>query len=267
MTEKIYVEGRWGQVHVRLAGKPTAPPLLMLHPTPKSGWIYERLMQHMAPGRAVFAPDTPGYGASDPPPAPPSIEDHAEAMFGVVDRLAADGMIADNMVDILGYHTGSSIAVAMANMRPRQVRRLILTSVAAYDPATRVEKRAALAHWPKPAEDGSHLGRMWVLMRSLSDARVDADWLHASLAENLRCGARAPWGYDAVYRHDLQSALDMLAHDTLILNPQDDLWDLTRANAHRVRGAHYVEMPGVAHGLFDLEVERIAVLIEEFLRR
>ncbi|NML12247.1 alpha/beta fold hydrolase [Sphingobium sp. AR-3-1] len=267
MTTKTYVEGRWGQVHVRLAGKPTAPPLLMLHPTPKSGWIYERLMAQLAPGRAVFAPDTPGYGASDAPPAPPSIEDHAEAMFGVVERLAADGMIADTMVDLLGYHTGSSIAVAMANMRPRQVRRLILVSVAAYDADVRAEKRAALAHWPRPAEDGSHLGRMWALMRSLSDARVDTAWLHESLTENLRCGARAPWGYDAVYRHDLQSALDALAHDTLILNPQDDLWDLTRAHASRVRGAQYVEMPGVAHGLFDLEVERIAALIEEFLRR
>ncbi|WP_336967430.1 alpha/beta hydrolase [Sphingobium aromaticiconvertens] len=267
MIAKTYIDGRWGQVHVRLAGKPTAPPLLMLHPTPKSGWIYERLMKDLAPGRTAFAPDTPGYGASDPPPAPPSIEDHADAMFGVVDRIAANGLIADNMVDILGYHTGSSIAVAMANLRPRQVRRLILVSVAAYEPAVRTEKRAALAHWPMPVEDGSHLQRMWALMRSLSDARVDTSWLHESLTENLRCGSRAPWGYDAVYRHDLQSALDVLAHDTLILNPQDDLWDLTRANAPRVRGARYIEMPGLSHGMFDLETKKISELIEDFLQR
>jgi len=267
MITRSYVDGRWGQMHVRIAGSPASPALLMLHPTPKSGWIYERLMQALGVGRTTVAPDTAGYGASDPPPAPVSIEDHAEAMFDLVDRLAAGGRIGDTMVDVLGYHTGSSIAVAMAGLRPERVRRVILVSTAAYDPAVRAAKRAALVDWPGPAEDGSHLLKLWNLMRGLCDDRIRAEWLHQSLAENLRCAGRAPWGYDAVFRHDLQAGLDALAHETLILNPQDDLYEITRANAHRVRGGRYVELPGMAHGLFDLETDRIAALVDDFLRR
>jgi len=257
-----YADGRWGQIHYRIAGTgqgTEAPPLLMLHPTPKSGWIYERLMMRLAAGRVTIAPDTPGYGASAPPPGPPDIEDYAMEMVALMDALGI------GTADLLGYHTGSVTAVAMAALRPGRVRRLILVSLAAYDAQERAERREKLKDWRGPVADGSHLGAMWDLLGQLCDPRVGVGWKHASLTENLRCGARAPWGYDAVYRYDLQAALDELAHPALILNPQDDLWAVTKAQAPRARGAAYVELPGLGHGLFDLETARIASLIEDFL--
>lgn len=259
---RSYVDGRFGQVHLRMtgAGAGELPPLLLLHPTPKSGWIYERLMAALGEGRVVIAPDTPGYGASDAPPAPPAIEDYAAEMLMVAERFTS------GPVDVLGYHTGSVIAVAMARLAPEQVRRLVLVSLAAYDAEARAEKLAGLKNWPGPADDGSHLTAMWRLMQTLFDPRVDVEWRHASLTENLRAGSRAPWGYDAVYRYDFQAALSALRHRTLILNPEDDLWDLTRRNAARVAGADYVELPGLGHGLFDLETAKIAALVEGFLK-
>lgn len=267
-VRRSYIDGRWGQIHLRIADGRSGPaPLLLLHPTPKSGWIYEGLMGDLGHDRPAIAPDTPGYGASDAPAAPASIEDLAGEIAHVIDRLAADGRIAPGPVDILGYHTGSVIATAMAQLFPEKVRRLVLVSLAAYDAETRAAKLENLKNWRGPAEDGSHLIAMWQLMQSLFDPRIDADWKHASLTENLRPGKRAPWGYDAVYRYDFQAALDALTHETLILNPEDDLWGPTRDNAGRVKNARYVELPGLGHGLFDLETDRIAGLVRDFLDR
>ena len=117
------------------------------------------------------------------------------------------------------------------NIAPEQVRRLVLVSLAAYPPDIRAAKTEALDRWPGPREDGSHLNAMWTLMQGLFDPRIDLDWKHESLTENLRPGKRAPWGYRAVYGYDFQSALDRVTHDTLILNPEDDLWQPTRDNA------------------------------------
>ena len=38
-------------------------------------------MPALADGRIVIAPDTPGYGASDAPPAPATMEEHAAALL------------------------------------------------------------------------------------------------------------------------------------------------------------------------------------------
>jgi hypothetical protein len=43
-----YVDGTWGQVHYRVAQSPqggrSATPVVCLHLTPKSGWIFEPLL-------------------------------------------------------------------------------------------------------------------------------------------------------------------------------------------------------------------------------
>lgn len=265
MIEKTYVPGRWGQVHLRLAGDPALPPLLLLHPTPKSGWLYEGLMAALSGQFRLIAPDTPGYGASDPPPAPASMFEHADALLDVLAGLAASGSISTAPVNTLGYHTGSSLSVAMAQRQPERIGRLVLVSIAAYDAATRAAKLEKLKDWPGPRPDGSHMAAMWALVKSLAHPRADPDWLHVSVTENLRCGRRAPWGYAAVYGHDLQAALSSLSHEVLLLNPEDDLFDLTRANRHLLPAARYLELPGFGHGLFDYETATIAAEVRAFL--
>jgi pimeloyl-ACP methyl ester carboxylesterase len=269
MIRKHYAEGRWGQIHVRLNGSTAQPrpPLLMLHPTPKSGWIWEPLMTapRLADTRIMIAPDTPGYGASDAPPAPPAIEDYADEMCALLRDLARDGAVPAGPVDIMGYHTGSVIAVAMAARAPDLVRRLVLTSLPTYSAEERALKRAGLAQWRGPSDDGAHLLAMWTLMQGLADPRADLAWRQASFAENLRCGPRAPWGYDAVYRFDLEAALPQLARPVLVLNPQDDLHAQTLRGVAVMKVPRLVELPGVGHGLFALETTRIATIVGDFL--
>jgi pimeloyl-ACP methyl ester carboxylesterase len=191
--------------------------------------------------------------------------DHADALLDVLAHLVATGQVRPGPVHTLGYHTGSSLSVAMAQRQPDRIGQLVLVSIAAYDAATRAQKLDKLKDWPGPKPDGSHMTAMWALVKSLALPAADPDWLHVSVTENLRSGRRAPWGYAAVYGHDLQAALASLGHEVLLLNPEDDLFELTRANRHLLPAARYLELPGFGHGLFDFETATIAAEVRAFL--
>ncbi|HUD95507.1 alpha/beta fold hydrolase [Sphingobium sp.] len=262
-----YADGRWGQIHLRIdrSGSVTAPPLLMLHPTPKSGWIWEPLIPALAVGRAVIAPDTPGYGASDPPPTPASITELADEMLDLMTNLARKGVIPLGPFDVVGYHTGSVIAVAMANTAPDRVRRIVPVSLPLYDIAERTARMTRIKAGPSLSDDGSHLSAMWDHMQTLFDPRIDTGWKQESLAENLRSGARAYWGYAAVYGYDLATALPRLTQPVLLIAPEDDLWEPTQRAAPLIPNVTLTPMPGAGHGLFVLERDTIAAMIDAFL--
>ena len=88
-VRRDYLDGRFGQVHYRIArpDNPTAVPLACFHPSPSSGWLYGRLLAEMGRDRIAVAPDTPGFGESDAPQKAPEIEDYAAAMGEVLDSL------------------------------------------------------------------------------------------------------------------------------------------------------------------------------------
>lgn len=263
---RTYIDGRWGQVHVRIAPGPAeAPPLLMLHQTPKSGWIWEPLFDQLSQGRTLIAPDTPGYGASDGPGAPVTIEDYAAEMLALMDALAAHGVAPGGAFDAMGYHTGSLTASALANLAPDRVRRLVLVSLGAL---TGEEKAAWLAHMPEQpplAADGSHLIDMWRMIDGFTDPRASLRWKQDSLTENLRSGAGFYHGYRAVAAHDFFESLRRLEQPVLILNPEDDLWRETQRAATLPPYGSVVELPGCGHGLFDIEADRIAALVDAHL--
>jgi pimeloyl-ACP methyl ester carboxylesterase len=266
LSYRTYLPGRWGQIHVRIASGPLkAPPLLMLHQTPKSGWIWEPLFEPLCRARMLIAPDTPGYGASDAPSEPAAIEDYAGEMLALMDRLAKVGVIAPGSFDVIGYHTGSVVAAALGVAAADRIRRLILVSLAAYPEKERAEKIAGLPDVPRLAADGSHLTAMWRLIDSLTDPRATIEWKQASLAENLRAGAGMYNGYRAVYGFDLISALRALTQPVLVLNPEDDLYEVTACSAKLPPRGTVVELPGAGHGLFDIERERVASLVDDFL--
>lgn len=261
VVRRAYLDSRWGQTHVRISGaRGLGPPLLLLHPTPKSGWIYETLMGRLGHRCFAIAPDTPGYGASDPPARPASIEDLAVAIMEAVTPLAPEGP-----VDVMGYHTGSVLAVALSRLYPERVGRLVLTSLPAYDAPTRAAKLEGLSSWPAPEIEGGHLGRLWSIMRARTHPALGVDWLHASFAENLRPGRRGPWGYAAVYGYDLIAALPLIGRPTLVLNPEDDLHAVTAAHAALIPGAAYMELPGARHGVFEHQAAEVAEIVTGFL--
>ncbi len=259
-----YFECRYGQLHVHHAipaggGFDEATTLLCLHHSPMSGRVFRRFLAIAGVDRSVYAPDTPGFGESDPPPGPPSIADYAAAMLDFLDSMRV------RRVDLLGYHTGSAIAAEVAIARPELVRRLVLVAVPVLEEAERDAFRRE--PWPAPvAEDGSHLLREWQRSQHWRGPGVTLEQLAASFADKLRNGPNAWWGANAVMNWPAPERLPLVRQPVLVLRPRDDLWDATARAQGLLPDARFVDLRDFGFGLFEAAPEIIAKQIARFLR-
>src|SRR5262245_44344222 len=114
-----YANTSLGQVHFREMGQ--GAPLLLLHQTAESGAMFSEVMPLFAKNFRVIAMDTPGFGDSDKPAAAPGIEGYAKAVAEFLDSLGI------NKANVLGHHTGASIAVEFASTWPDRVIKLVLS--------------------------------------------------------------------------------------------------------------------------------------------
>lgn len=269
VVTRAYAPSRFGQLHYRIARPEhasAAPPLLCLHQTPGNGSDWQPIIAELARTRVVVAPDTPGYGMSDPPPEPASIPDFAQIMGRFMDDMAAAALVPAGSFDVMGMHTGSIIATEMSRSLPARVRRAVLFGLAAYPEELRAQKLARLRdNFPLPTNDLTHVEKLWSIISNLSDPRMSAEQRHIGMAECLRLGSRMPWGYIAVYRYDFLGAMPEVKQPVLVVNPQDDLWNVTRETSARFPTARRLDLPGVKHGVLALERDRLVGEINGFL--
>jgi len=214
----------------------------------------------MGTRRLTIAVDTPGFGNSDVPLEEPAIADYAAAMGNVLDGLEI------SKINVMGYHTGTSIAVELARQRPAQVERLVLVSA----PIWTAAERAEVSHRTDPqpiSEDGSHFQRYWQEAVSFSMAGRGLEMLARIFPERLLNPATIHWGHQAASRYALQEALPDVDKPILVLNPDDDLTQQTqRAKAflqHPDSRIH--DLPGWGHGFLDVKTAEAADLVDGFL--
>lgn len=255
---RSYVDGRHGQMHVRIArpGEASATPLMCIHMSPMSGRIFERLLALLGEDRVAIAFDTPGFGMSDTPPAPPEIEDYARDLLAGLDALGLVGP-----VDLMGYHTGSMIAVMLARIAPERVRRVLMVSAPIFPEDERREFLAYYQH-REPEADGGHILRRWKgflyhhLRPGVSIADVNDAFREALLGGNLEW-----WGHRAAFHYDLAADLARVEQPVLILNTGDDLDQQTRRAEGVAARSRILDVPGWGHGFIDQhssDVEQVA---------
>ena len=261
---RSYFECRYGQLHVRHAmptgggGFDEDTTLLCFHQSPMSGRVFDPLLEIMGRDRPVYAPDTPGFGASDPPAAAPSVADYAAAMVDFIDQMRF------RKIDLLGYHTGSLIAAEVALARPEIVRKLVLVAVPVLDESERAAFKKS--PWPLPVlEDGSHLLKEWQHSQQWRGPGVTLEMLAASFAEKLCNGPNAWWGANAVMNYNARERLSQVKQATLVLRPRDDLWEATQRARSILRTAQYQDLPDYGHGLFSVAAGVVAKELSEFL--
>jgi pimeloyl-ACP methyl ester carboxylesterase len=156
----VTVTGRWGrrQVHYRCAGK--GPLLLLLHQSPQSSRELVPLMQQWAERFTLLAPDTPGYGLSDPlGVAEASLDDFADAAIEFLDAVGA------TRFGIYGFHTGGMIALALADRHPQRVAAVACNGVAVLTAEERARILAEYLPAFEPRWDGGHLAWLWARIR------------------------------------------------------------------------------------------------------
>ena len=100
------VTGKFGEREVRYLTSGSGPVIFLLHQSPKSADEYKPLMDLWSNDFTMIAPDTPGFGASDPLESDQvTIEDIAEATIELADALGIDEF------GLYGFHTGAIISI------------------------------------------------------------------------------------------------------------------------------------------------------------
>ncbi len=158
MIEHRFVACGARRIMVRRAG--SGPPVLLLHESPRSSAAFIPLIEALADRFTVIAPDTPGYGGSDPLVSHrPQIADYADALKEVVDALGLA------RAAVFGRHTGAAIAIEFANLYPERVSGVVLEGCPAFTPGEMEELVANYLPPFRPDWSGSHVAWLWSRIR------------------------------------------------------------------------------------------------------
>ena len=258
---KRYVDTALGQVHVTELG--AGRPLVLLHQTPWSTVQYARAAPVLATrGFRCLCIDTPGYGASETPSAPPRIEDYADAVVAVLDTIELPS------VAIAGFHTGASIAAAVASAYPERISAAALHGVPLYTAEERAQRLAA-PHWDQsPAADGSHLTRRWnFIADKIAGGGASPESVQWSVLSFFIAGATEWYGHHAAFSFDMAAALKAIRCPTLILSHTGDSIHPAAARALGLRPdfAYREFTGGTAHFTYDAAEDWAAALAAFFL--
>jgi pimeloyl-ACP methyl ester carboxylesterase len=265
-AKREFIDGVYGQIHLRAArcDSARARPLLCLHMFPQSSRGLQPLIEAVSTDRTAIAPDFPGYGESDPPPQPIDAAAYADAMWRVVDELEL--LTFDGRIDLFGIHAGAKIAVAMATQRPADVARIVLCSAAILTDTEIAAIEKSIGHIDLDTT-GTRFRSLWeMLLRNRGDT-TSLESLATTFAEILRAGEGYGWGHRAVfaYNDEFPDALNALHHPLTILNPRDDLYEMTPRSAPYLRNGTLKDKPDWGPGFLQQQADDVAVEIQQLL--
>lgn len=161
-------------------------PLVLLHRFPLSSRVLWEQMRLLAQDRPVLAPDAPGCGESDMPPAPLSIEEHAAHLEGVLRGQGID------RCDVVGIGGGGVVARCLARRAPRLVAALALGASPCADEVEALP--------PEPRADGGHNVDAFLALQRLHGPEAPLAVVAREHAEALRGGPAAADGAAALRR-------------------------------------------------------------------
>lgn len=201
----LTVAGR--RVHYRKCGN--GPPVLLIHQSPRSSAEYADVMREWGARFTCIAPDSPGFGQSDPLPlANPGTDDFADAILAFAEAAGFRGIAA------YGFHSGG---IFLMNALRRHPQRFTALAVGGY-PCFRADEMGDVGedYLPPfvPGAYGEHLVWAWNRMleqswyfpwfkpeqaRRLPNPHANPAALHSMVMDLLTSG-------DA-YRHGYRAAL------------------------------------------------------------
>lgn len=233
-----YAPGPFGQIHYGdgVAGK----PLMLIHQNSMSWRQFESVFPLFASaGFRPIAFDLPGYGNSDAPAKAATIADWATSVPALLDHLK----IAQ--IDVVGHHTGGTVATEAALRYPDRVRNLIIHGAYLATP----EERAGYLNRPgndiEYKADGSHLSSLFVSRAKAFGPDFDPKLLTRYVIERLTATGPQAAAVNAVFTHDHGEAISRLKHRTLIItNTGDQIYEMT-LRVKKVRpDIPLIELPG-----------------------
>jgi len=270
-VRREYVDGPWGQIHLRIAAPrrrrdERRPALVCFHYSPGSARMFDAVLPLLAADRTVIAPDTPGYGASAPPPAQPSLPEYADALAAGLARLGHGER--GRPLDLMGHLTGSLLAVELATTRPRWVRRLVLSRAPAFDAERRRSYVADVQQRAATRRQDAGAGYLVERLKRGLDTRPPGTppWVYTGLfIDSISPGDTWHWGDVAAIGYAADERFPRLTQPVLLIvypDAGDPAFERTR---QLVPGVRVVELGGAPDWIWQLEPGRIAAPARQFL--
>lgn len=220
------------------------PPLLLLHQTASSAFMFLRTLPFIAERHRAIALDTPGFGLSDPPARRGEMGEYASAAIAVLDHLGIDRAAA------VGFHTGASIALELAANHADRTSAAIIAGILAV--ATDEERSTWEEMIVKPWEPDGR-GEFVAGIREFLQMYVPEDDGEVFLAEligRLLAGPNYHWAYEAIFNQPAFELAPTIGVPMLVLNPADDaIYAETKRFSSAAPQARYEEMPGGAEAI------------------
>jgi pimeloyl-ACP methyl ester carboxylesterase len=118
------------QIFYREAGPPAATTILLLHGFPSTSRMYEPLLQRLADRYHLIAPDYPGFGHSDAPPADKFAYtfDHIAT---IIDHFAQSVHATSYVLYVQDY--GGPVGMRLAIAHPERVKALIIQNATSHE--------------------------------------------------------------------------------------------------------------------------------------
>ena len=266
--KRHYVKVRGRRVHFRAGG--AGPVVLLLHQSPQNSAAMLPLAQKLVSRYCVVAPDSPGFGLSDPlPHETVTIEDMAHALDEFTTAIQLPP------ATVIGVHTGAKIALEFALRFPEKTGFLILDGLARF---SEEESADILQHYLPPFTpkwDGSHLTWLWARLREqviffpwykkdpASRMRYDvpdADYLHGWFMDFMYAGDAYRPGYGAAFRYRNSAAIKDVIPPAAALYRSGDVLESHQQRLPALPDHAWIETIPPGPGRLD---ERIIELLDE----
>ncbi len=261
IVRRKYLDLATGQLHYRVAGDRANAPLLLLHQSPSSSAMYEPLMERLGRDFYLVAPDTPGFGNSDPLPGNADnidIVDYASAIQAFASALEITPCA------VFGHHTGAAIAVQLAHDHPDTI-----TAMALSGPTLLSEEQKRTlpdAASPFPAtDDGAHLQAMWQRIRG-KDPQAPLTLVQREVLSAFASGDAYQGSYRAVTRQDFASQLRSITCPVLAFaGDQDPLYGAVAPTLACLQHGSSVDLPGGERTyVCERQVDVVAATLTDF---
>jgi pimeloyl-ACP methyl ester carboxylesterase len=216
--QKIHLPMAEGQLFFRTSGK--GPLLVLLHPSPQHSGRMEGLISLLSPHFQVVAPDTPGYGLSDPlHPAPEQMKDYLPFIEAIRAHFCASALY------LYGTATGAQLAIAYALAYPEKVNHLFIDNAAHFGDDMRKQLLENYFISLEPSSNGAHLKRLWQMAERsclffpwycedekhrIANALPAPDIIQGIVQDHLLAGKDYARAYRAAFLHEQAANLQQL---------------------------------------------------------
>jgi pimeloyl-ACP methyl ester carboxylesterase len=158
-TATIHVvdHGRIESRTILLAYRDTAPestelPIVLVHGSPGSGEVLEKLAGLLAPRFRVIVPDLPGFGTSAHDLPDYSFRAHGEYLIELLDALHID------RAQFVGFSMGGGVVLSVTDLVPQRVASVVMLSAIGVQ-----EHELTGSYWINHVLHGAQLGALWTL--------------------------------------------------------------------------------------------------------